>query len=144
MLPSERIELAIYKFVESVRPLVAHVTIAQLSQITSESDQSRIVERLRDLDASSRLLFSKYLAGQKLPLARFEPTAFFYSDSFMIEIAPGGRKHFEELEHKAALDLQRGEDSVAAEKVLRRRLVEAPPEIPDAIEGDGGKNAMEH
>lgn len=145
MLPSETIELAIYKFVESVRPLPANVTIQQLSNIIGESDHVRIVERLTDLDANGRLLLSKYLAGQKLPFARFEPNAFFYSDSFMMEIAPGGRKHFEELERKATQDVASNErpryfDSpgagaksrvILAFDPIQNSVESIPPHLPD-------------
>jgi Protein of unknown function (Hypoth_ymh) len=102
LLPSERIELAIYKFVKQLGPLPANVSVTQLSQITGESDSGRIVERLKDLEANGRLSLSKHSGGQRWPPANFNSdAAFYYRDSFLIEVAPGGRKYFEEIELRA-------------------------------------------
>jgi hypothetical protein len=101
MLPSERLELAIYKHVSALHPPV-HVSLPQLSQIVSESDHRNIVERLKDLEINNRVLLTKYSGGQRLPPASFpSEAAFYYRDSFLIEIAPQGRKYFEELEQRA-------------------------------------------
>lgn len=106
MLPSERLELAIYKHVNALHPPVS-VSLPQLSQIVGETDHRKIVERLKDLDISNRILLTKYLAGQRLPLSRFAEAAFFHNDSFYIEIAPQGRKHFEELEQRSENELNK-------------------------------------
>jgi hypothetical protein len=47
MLPSEKLELAIYKHVKAVGSLPANVSLPQLSQITGVSDHARLVESQR-------------------------------------------------------------------------------------------------
>jgi hypothetical protein len=102
MLPSEKLELAIYNHVKSVEPLPANVSLAFLSQITGEPNQGRIAECLKGLEAENRILLTKYAAGSRL--SRYQVNndpQFFHSESFLIEIAPQGRKYFEELEQQA-------------------------------------------
>jgi hypothetical protein len=103
MLPSEKLELAIFKFVNAFGPFpAASASVVQLSQETGEKDYGRVVERLQDLDANRRILLTKYKGGSRLSLSEFgNDGAFFYTDSFLIEIAPQGRKYFEELQERS-------------------------------------------
>jgi TIR domain-containing protein len=102
MLPSEKLELAIYKHVRALEPLAADVSLPFLSQTIAEKDQGRIIERLTALDDDNRIRLTKLSAGSFLPRAQFNnDPAFFNSGSFLIKIAPHGRKYFEELEQRA-------------------------------------------
>jgi diguanylate cyclase (GGDEF)-like protein len=103
ILPAERLELLIYKHVNALHPPV-NVTLNQLSQVTGEKDYGRIVERLKDLDASQRIQLTKYKGGSRLSRSEFgNDGGFFWTEPFLIEVAPQGRKHFEELEQRAEL-----------------------------------------
>src|SRR6266568_3993872 len=112
-LPSERLELAIYRHVSALHPPVP-VSLAQLSQIVGENEHSKIVERLKDLAGNDRIVLTKYSGGQRLPPASFSSeAAFYYRDSFLIEIAPQGRKYFEDLEQRAENGLKKSPVSSA-------------------------------
>jgi hypothetical protein len=100
MLPSEKIELAIYRHVNLLEPPV-NVSLPQLSQITGERDHARIAERLKDLAAHNRILLSKVQKGRIWPRGDTPDRFFFHTGSFLAEIAPQGRKYFEELEQHA-------------------------------------------
>lgn len=101
ILPAEKLELLIYKYVNALHPPV-NVTVNQLSQVTGEKDHGRIVERLKDLDANHRMQLTKSKGGSRLSRSEFgNDGGFFYTEPFLIEIAPQGRKHFEELELRA-------------------------------------------
>lgn len=111
MLPSERLELAIYKAVNrGPGPVMLDISIPMLSQLTEIGDHAAIVDRLIDLEAEARLSLSKWSGGQRWPRSNFPDRAFFYNGSFLVEIAPRGRKYFEELEQRAELEAK----SVAA------------------------------
>ena len=101
LLPSEKLELAIYKYIAPLHPPV-QVSLPYLAQVIGESDARKIVERLKDLEVEKRLLLSKYSGGQQWPPQKFSSDAvFFYRDSILIEVAPQGRKYFEELVQRA-------------------------------------------
>jgi hypothetical protein len=100
MLPSEKLELAIYQHVNALEPPV-DVSVTQLSQETRENDYGKIVERLKDLQSRRRIVLSKYSGGQIWPRGDFPDKTFFYTGSFLVQIAPEGRKYFEELEQRA-------------------------------------------
>jgi len=101
LLPSEKLELAIYKYVAALHPPV-QVSLPYLAQILGESDLGKIVERLKDLEANKHLLLTKYSGGQQWPPEKFSSDAvFYYRDSILIEVAPQGRKYFEELVQRA-------------------------------------------
>jgi hypothetical protein len=101
LLPSEKLEVEIYKYVAQLHPPV-QVSLPYLAQVIGESDLRKIVERLKDLEVTKRLLLSKYSGGQQWPPQKFSSdAAFFYRDSILIEVAPQGRKYFEELVQRA-------------------------------------------
>jgi hypothetical protein len=107
MLPSQQLELAIYKHLRVFEPLPADVSLAQLSQITGEKNQARIEERLIALDDQHRIQLTKWSGGTQLTRYQFNnDTSFFHSSSFSVKIAPQGRSHFEELEQQAEQDKQ--------------------------------------
>ncbi len=69
-LPSERLELAIYRHVSALHPPVP-VSLPQLSQIVGQNEHSKIVERLKDLESNNRIVLTKYSGGQRLPPRQF-------------------------------------------------------------------------
>jgi hypothetical protein len=100
MLPSEKLELAIYKHISALHT-PASVTVNQLSQVTGELNIGRIVERLTVLNTDKQIFLTKYKGGSRLSLPEFgNDSGFFYTEPFLIEIAQG-RKYFEELEQRA-------------------------------------------
>ncbi len=101
MLPSEKLELAIYKFVDHLGPFAVSASITQLSQVTGEKDYGRIVERLKDLEVHDCIALSKFSGGRTWPRSDSPDQTFFYAGAFLIEIAPRGRKYFEELEQRS-------------------------------------------
>jgi predicted nucleotide-binding protein len=103
LLPSEKLELAIYKHVDALEPPV-NVSLPQLSQVTGEKDHAKIAERLKALDIENRISLSKYSRGQRSSRGDSPDRAFFHTGSFLIEIAPQGRKYFERLEQESAGD----------------------------------------
>jgi hypothetical protein len=105
MLPSERLELAIYKTINrGPGPVTLDISLPMLSQLTGISDHAAIVDRLKDLQDENRVLLSKWSGGQRWPRADSPDRTFFYTGSFLVEIAPRGRKYFEELEQRAELE----------------------------------------
>jgi hypothetical protein len=133
MLPSERLELAIYNAVKrgSSGQSELHTSMPVLSQMTGENEHGAIAERLKDLEANGRILLTKYSGGQRWPRRDFPDRTFFHSGQFIIEIAPQGRKHFEELEQLGARRLKRKmaneskrDISDASQKILSALLAE--------------------
>lgn len=103
MLPSEQLELAIYSSIKrgSSGQGAWDTSMPMLSQATAESDHNAIAERLKDLEANNRIFLSKYSGGQRWPRRDSPDRTFFHTGSFLAEIAPQGRKYFEELEQRA-------------------------------------------
>jgi hypothetical protein len=119
MLPAEKLELAIYKHVKALEPQPANVSLPFLSQVVGESNHGRIVERLKDLELENRILLSRYKGGSRLSRGEFgNDGGFFHTDSFLIEIAPHGRKHFEELEQRAKQEANASVATMASGKPL--------------------------
>jgi diguanylate cyclase (GGDEF)-like protein len=147
MLPSEKLELAIYKFVDALGPFAVSASVVQLSQVTGEKDYGRIIERLKDLDANNRLLLTKYKGGSRLSRPEFgNDGGFFYTDSFLIEIAPQGRKYFEELELRTEQEkkpmkepVTHGEDNAKDDllPVLRRKVFDRDLEALGSSASEG-------
>jgi hypothetical protein len=103
MLLSEKLELAIYTHVNAVGPLPVNVSLPHLSQVVGFNDHARIVECLKGLDADSRILLTKYSGGSRWSRREVNNDAqFFHSGSFLVEIAPQGRKYFEALEERVS------------------------------------------
>jgi len=101
MLPSQRIELAIYRCIKPLGPRSVTMTLGTLSEATGE-DHATIVERLKALEADGWISLTKYSGGH--PEAREEfsgDTAFFYNGQFLIEVLPRARGYFERLEQEA-------------------------------------------
>ena len=101
MLPSERLELAIYRAVKRVPGPRFDTSLPMLSQMTGENDHGAIAERLKDLEEGGRIYLSKYSGGQIWPRGDSPDRTFFHTATFFIEVVPGGRKYFEELEQRA-------------------------------------------
>jgi hypothetical protein len=123
MLPSQKIELGIYRRIKGLGPGTVTMTLGMLSAATGE-DHATIVERLKALDADKRITLSKNLAGARWPYAGFKhgDSAFFYTNSFLIEIVPQGRKYFEELEQAAEREAQKRLVFVSCGQYVREEI----------------------
>ncbi|MGB8542447.1 MAG: hypothetical protein WCD49_12500 [Candidatus Acidiferrales bacterium] len=103
MRPSEKIELEIYRLIKGVGRSRS-VTIGELSAaVNPNADFEILIERLMDLNNMRRIeLFKVGGGGIRVPYLTFAEiegkTTFFYQGSFLIEVAPSGRKYFEDLE----------------------------------------------
>jgi hypothetical protein len=120
MLPSERLELAIYNSIK--RGLSGQgawdTSMPMLSPVTAESDHGAIAERLKDLEANNRILLSKYSGGQRWPRGDSPDRAFFHTGSFSVEVAPQGRKYFEGLEQRAEHEAKKSATSPGEPLIL--------------------------
>lgn len=110
MLPAEKMELAIYKHVNALER-ARSVSISDLNRVLGgNSSFNLIVERLKDLYSHGRIIMYKYGGGSiPVPYDRFigvEGENEFYAGSFVIEIAPEGRKYFQELEAREKKEQQ--------------------------------------
>jgi pyrimidine deaminase RibD-like protein len=132
ILPSEKIELAIYKSINKGPGPVSHtLSIPMLSQLTGESDHAALVERLKSLEHENRILLSKYQAGQRWPRSDSPDETFFYTGSFFIEIVPHGRKYFEELEVRAAQQGGPSPEEGDDRRFARLAIEEARKSVPE-------------
>jgi len=148
MLPSERLELAIYQAIKRVPGPRFDTSMPMLSQITGEMDHGAIAERLKDLADDGRIHLSKYSGGQVWPRGDSPDRTFFHTGSFFIEIAPRGRKYFEELEQRAEDEARQPVPSLQAEPLIfvscgqstaaERKLGQA---IADLVEKETGCRA---
>jgi len=125
MRPSEKIELEIYRLIKGVgRSRI--VTIGELSAaINPNADFEILIERLIDLNNLRRIeLFKVGGGGISVPYLKYvkdeSRATFFYQGSFVIEIAPSGRKYFEDLESQ--------EESEKVKPTENRGLRETYPE----------------
>ena len=135
MLPSEKLELAIYKQVNVLEPPV-NVNLTQLSQVTGENDQTRIVERLTALDDSNRIRLTKWAASSQPSREQFrDDVGFFNHGSFLVQITPQGRGYFEELEQRAELErrAKQEEKSLPARKAPENSVQLMSPKKAIAI-----------
>lgn len=104
MLPSERIELGIYRYVR-LRGRSAQTSITSLEVEIGGCDSGLVVERLLDLESKGRIELFKWLAVIRHHISEFRNYGdFFYTDRFDIEITPLGRPYFEKLEATFAED----------------------------------------
>jgi len=73
-----------------------------LHQATGE-DNATIVESLKELKADNRIQLSKFSGKSTWSRKDFgnDEQAFFYTDTFFIEIVPQARKYFEQLEQES-------------------------------------------
>jgi hypothetical protein len=100
MLPSQLIELKIYKRIKNIGPK-APLNMGMLNEATGE-DSGTIVERLKSLEADNRIYLSKWSGASVWPRKEFgtDDQTFFYTGMFLIEIVPQARKYFEQLEQE--------------------------------------------
>jgi len=104
MLPSQRIELQVYRTIKQLEPGRVCMTVPRLSQETGE-DHAVIQERLEGLFAEGHLALFKYSGGAQWPYAEFrDKSAFFHTTDFYIEVTPQGRKYFEQLEQLGKME----------------------------------------
>lgn len=103
MLTSEKMELAIYKYITSAGKSSQAASMPNLRAALGVQD-GLIIERLIYLLNHSMILLYRHHRGLEKQsyeqVVRFEGENAFWANSFVIEIAPDGRKYFEELEQK--------------------------------------------
>lgn len=98
---SEKLELAIYRHVNSVGVKRPSSITDFVNAPGSQGKFVLIVERLKDLQTRGCIRLYKYLGTARISYekqVRFEGEDVFFSGPFEIEIEPGGRRYFEELE----------------------------------------------
>lgn len=103
MHDSEKLELAIYRYVD----VVGVARPASISDFVnspgSKGQFVLIVQRLQDLRRRRCIALFKFINDARVSyetFANFEGESAFFSGHFEIEIEPGGRKFFEELESR--------------------------------------------
>lgn len=101
MLHSETIELKIYLRIKPLGPGSVTMTLPMLHQATGE-DFAVLVERLKGLEAEGHIALFKYSGETRWARGDFPDGSFFYTNTFIVEITPTGRKYFERLEQIAA------------------------------------------
>jgi len=110
MHDSEKLELAIYKYVKSAG-VARSVSISDFVNAPGSSgDFALIVQRFKDLRDRGCIGLYKYLGSSRVlyqSVVSLEGENTFFSGHFVVEIEPGGRKFFEELEARD----QRGKQS---------------------------------
>lgn len=138
MLPSEQIELAIYRYV-TAQGTERPTTITPLA-LSVGRDWSLVIEALKRLHSDGHIKLSKYMgdvdpssevaqavrqaalkrghANQRIPYSEqgnvlFREEDFFNKRDFIIEITPSGRPYFEKLAEEASAQWQK-----LGEKVL--------------------------
>jgi hypothetical protein len=123
MLPSQKIELAIYKRINALGPGQVTTSLGILSGATGQ-DHAAIAERLRGLASEHRInLFKDQgygpLTAELLDVPGFV-TDFLYAGSFLVEILPQARKYFERLEQEAE---QEAEISSQSSSTAQKQLI---------------------
>ena len=119
MLPSEKVELAIYRYVNISGG--RSVSLGNLASVIQGVESSRVVERLKDLYANGRIALFKYVGATRIAFGKYSnmfafqqlgsgeqllqrwPSAeghFFGYRDFVVEVTPQGRKYFEDLEQR--------------------------------------------
>jgi pyrimidine deaminase RibD-like protein len=132
MLPSEKIELAIYKAVDKGRgPVTFITTMPLLARLTGEDDHPSIADRLKALEADNRLKLSKWQGNRMWPRGDSPDHFFFYTGEFGIEIIPQGRRYFEQLEQRAASEQQTPAEQSQDRKFARLAIDEARRSVPE-------------
>jgi len=110
LLPSEQIELAIYR---SVTYFGQEWTTSISSLLQSiqhfgvQATNVSVVERLENLEADHNIDLTKWAGGRSTSRSEWgDAEKFFYVDDFKIAITPVGRKYFESLERREKLSVQ--------------------------------------
>ncbi len=105
MLPAEKMELTIFECVERSGPAYDTNVPTLASIIDPNTPHHLITERLKDLHSHNRIVLSKIVGNVRVPFSQrfveIEGENRFWAGGFIIEIAPGGRKYFEELTERA-------------------------------------------
>ena len=101
MLPAEKMELTILKCVERSGPAYDTNIPTLAGIIDPNTPHHLITERLKDLHSHNRIVLSKIVGNVRVPFSQrfveIEGENRFWAGGFIIEIAPGGRKYFEEF-----------------------------------------------
>ena len=111
MLPAERMELAIYRHVDRYGRALSTTLPSLLAIVGANTPFDMIAERLRDLQSQNRIVLSKYSGNVRIPFDQFvgfQGDNEFWGGGFVIEIAPQGRKYFEELERRDQYESESG------------------------------------
>jgi hypothetical protein len=100
MLPTEKIELAIYQFVRE-RGASASLSLGDLHNATGVDPKS-LRDVLQALHKEAQIVMYKRDGDTFSPYSAFLGSTFFAEGSFVIEICPDARKYFEKLEQDDA------------------------------------------
>jgi predicted nucleotide-binding protein len=104
LLPSEQLELALYRSIEFVgsgqwRPCIW----GQLSNQLGQPEQAKLLETLKRLHGRNALEIQKWFPEQQRFIAFapcFSENDFFFRGDFRLRVAPEGRPYFESLEQR--------------------------------------------
>jgi hypothetical protein len=105
MLPSsERIEHAIYSFVDQVHDMNGRSTSwGQLSSQTGNPDAIVLLSLLKELHSETRIVLKKWLTisdCRTYPVPNLNDAGFFFGGDFIIQLIGKGRRRYEELAPK--------------------------------------------
>jgi hypothetical protein len=104
LLPSERIELAIYRSVAYFgQEWTTNVSslLGSIQHFRVQATNVSVVERLENLEADHNIDLTKWAGGRSTSRSEWgDAEKFFYVDDFRIAITPVGRKYFESLEQR--------------------------------------------
>ncbi len=106
MLPSSRIELAVYRHIKPVGS-TRSVTIGALATAIQQHPED-VAERLKYLHSEGHILMWKFAGPKRVGYSEhgnvlFSAEDFLFTAEFEVEITPSGRKYFEELEAEGAV-----------------------------------------
>ncbi|HXM59875.1 MAG TPA: hypothetical protein VN950_03395 [Terriglobales bacterium] len=100
MLPSQKIELAIYERIKVLGSGAVSMSLGLLVAATGQ-DHATLVERLKGLDDERRISLTKYSGGNPEPRDRFSgDTAFFYHKGFRVRFFHKGGNTLNSLKKK--------------------------------------------
>jgi hypothetical protein len=160
MLPSEKLELAIYRYINISGGRSVNLASLLTGANVPGTDTPAIQERLEDLEYHGRFALSKYVGTTRVPYAEYPhlfatwglgpqwsaKSHFFGYDSFCVEVTPQGRKYFEQLEQRERSESQGqlvfiscGQFS-EAERKLGRELSSAVDEFLPPFKGYFAQN----
>jgi hypothetical protein len=129
MLPSENIELAIFRFVEGGRKGQWRSTsIATLGTAIGNQELTELVDALLRLRAYGHIRLRKWLERQFLeyPHPALDENRFFFQQDFQIIVTPQGRPYFEQLESKSSLEGQPVKNQMSVKPNEVREIDGAP------------------
>lgn len=116
MTDFEKFDLALYQYVKAAG-VSRSATVGTFFSFpgTGGGQFSVIVLRLKDLRNRGCIVLTKFIQDARMPydkVVQFEGENQFFSGQIEIEIAPGGMRYFEDLESRAAKEMQSSEPKI--------------------------------